>query len=100
MSFLIRLRGLWRTLFRKQHLDDELDRELGSALDTYAARYAAAGLDAGAAKRAAALAFGGVTQVKEAIRDHRTGAALDAFLIDLRYAIRSLRRTPVLTSVI
>jgi predicted permease len=100
MSALTRLVGFWRTLFRKDRLDSELDLELGSALDTYTARYTAEGMDPRAARRAAALAFGGISQVKDAVRDHRTGANVEALFFDIRYAARGLRRTPALAATI
>ncbi|MFN2624376.1 MAG: hypothetical protein ABR611_16220, partial [Chthoniobacterales bacterium] len=51
-------------------------------------------------RRAAAAAIGGLDQVKQDVRDARVGAALDAGLLDLRQAWRSLRNAPGLTAVI
>jgi predicted permease len=100
MPILPRLTSLWHTLFHKNRLDRELDEEIRAAVETMADRYAARGLDASAARRAAAAAIGGVDQVKEEVRDARVGAALDACLLDLRQAWRSLRNAPGLTAVI
>src|SRR5207244_12644469 len=55
----------------------------------------ASGLTPAEARRRAALEFGGVTQTKEAIRDRDSWRVLDSVLRDLRFAIRSLRRTPI-----
>ena len=46
------------------------------------------------ARRAALVASGGVTQVKEATRDAWLGHQLGAFSRELRYGHRSLRRSP------
>ncbi len=75
--------------------DDELDRELRFHVDQRVADYIASGLTPEEARRRAGLEFGGITQVKEAIRDQDSWRVLDGFLRDLRFAVRSLRRTPV-----
>jgi macrolide transport system ATP-binding/permease protein len=75
--------------------DDDLDKELQFHVDQRVADYIASGLTPEEARRRAALEFGGITQVKEAIRDQDSWRALDGFLRDLRFAVRSLRRTPI-----
>jgi predicted permease len=75
--------------------DDELDKELQFHVDQRVADYIASGLTPEEARRRAALEFGGITQVKEAIRDQDSWRAVDGFLRDLRFAVRSLRRTPI-----
>ena len=52
------------------------------------------------ARSAARIELGGVEQVKEQVRDSRTGAFLDSLLQDLRFALRSLRRTSGLTAFV
>ncbi len=75
--------------------DDELDKELRFHVDQRVADYIASGLTPEEARRRAAVEFGGIAQVKEAIRDQDSWRAFDGFLRDLRFAVRSLRRTPV-----
>ena len=75
--------------------DDELDKELRFHVDQRVADYIASGVPPEEARRRAALEFGSITQVKEAIRDQDSWRVLDGFLRDLRFAVRSLRRTPV-----
>jgi predicted permease len=74
---------------------DPLDKELQFHLDERVADYIAAGVRPEEARRRAALEFGGVNQVKEAIRDQGPWRILDGFLRDLRFAVRSLRRAPI-----
>jgi putative ABC transport system permease protein len=94
------LRRLLRTLgnlFRKQSLDRDLDEELASYEDLIAAERHASGLHPDAARRAARLDLGGADAVKEAVRDVRAGAGLESLGRDLRYAFRTLGRSPGFT---
>ena len=79
------------------HGDDDIDKELQFHVDQRTADYMASGLTPAEARRRAALEFGGVTQTKEAIREQDSWRVLDSILRDVRFAIRSLRRTPVFT---
>ncbi len=86
--------NLIRTLLTRRRFERDLDEELRGAVDELAARHVARGLDPAAARRAAILELGGVEQIKEQVRDVRTGNAVETTLRDVRYAWRSLRRTP------
>lgn len=90
-----RLRSLWRNLARRRRAEDALDEELRGAFDLIVERHQQRGLDPAAARRAAALEFGGVEAVKEEVRHVRAGAALEWLAQDLRHAVRALRRTPL-----
>jgi putative ABC transport system permease protein len=74
---------------------DDIDKELQFHVDEHVADYIASGLSPTEARRRAALEFGGVTQTKEEIRDQNSWRVVDSILRDLRFAMRSLRRTPV-----
>jgi predicted permease len=94
------LRRLLRTLgnlLRKQSLDRDLDEELASYEDLLAAERHAGGLRPEAARRAARLDIGGADAVKEAVRDVRAGSGIESLGRDLRYAFRTLSRSPGFT---
>jgi putative ABC transport system permease protein len=94
-----RLTQLFECLFRRGRLEEDLDEELRSSFDTIAERFAARGMSAAEARRAARLEFEGLDQVKEKVRDGLVGASLAAFLQDTRYALRGLRRRPSFTAI-
>ena len=79
--------------FRKRPAEDRLDRELGYHFDRLVRDFIAEGVSPEEARRRARLEFGGVEQIKEDCRDVR-GRWLEDFGKDLRYAARTLRRSP------
>ena len=89
-----------RSLFRRRRLERELDEELQFHLENKIAEGVAAGLATDEARRRALLAMGGLEQRKEEVRDTRRVSWLTEFLADLRYALRSLRRTPALSAFV
>ena len=97
MSLPSRLASLWRNLRHHDEAERALDEELAAYVDLLAAEKEREGLDPAAARRAAIVEVGGVTQVKEETRRARAGAALDSIRSDFRYAMRSLVRSPGFT---
>jgi predicted permease len=89
-----RLRHIAAYVFRRRRLEDSLDEELRTSFELYVDRNIARGMSPDQARRAARIDFEGLEQVKERVRDRLAGAGLDAFLQDLRYGWRGLRRTP------
>ena len=81
-------------LLRGRTLDRELDRELRAHLALMTDDLIRSGLPPEEARRQAAIALGGVEQVKEASRDARGTRLVEDWWQDTRYAVRSLRRTP------
>jgi predicted permease len=81
-------------LFRGRTLDRELDRELRAHLDLMTDDLVRSGLSPAEARRRAALALGGVEQVKEASRDARGTRLVEDWWQDTRYALRALHRSP------
>ncbi|PYR02355.1 MAG: hypothetical protein DMG00_29065, partial [Acidobacteria bacterium] len=99
MTPLRRLIAFWRNLWRREHLDRDLNDELRTAFDSLVDDHVRAGLSREEAQRAAALEFGPIESVKDRVRDARAGASLDILRLDLRYAARLLRRSPLFTTV-
>ena len=97
MSVFSRVRTWIRSIRHRDRIDADLHRELSDWLEELAARYEAEGATRDAARRRALMETGGIDRVKEAVRDQRIGASLDAFALDLRYAWRLWRRYPWLT---
>ena len=86
-----------RGLFRSGRVEDEFDAELEAhvAMDTAAG--IKGGLDAVEARRQALLRLGGAEQTRQAYRERRGFVWMENFWQDLRYGLRTLRRTPGFT---
>src|SRR4029079_5889028 len=95
-----RLASAWRTLFRKDRVERDLDEEMQAAQALLEERHRRDGLTGAEEARPARIALGAMERVKEEIRGRRPGAAADATLLDLRYAVRGLIKAPAFTAVI
>ena len=73
--------------------EDGLDKELRYHFEKLIRDHVAAGMTTEEARRRARLEFGGVEQIKEECRDVR-GRWLEDLGKDLRYTVRTLRRSP------
>jgi predicted permease len=78
---------------RKKPAEASLDKELRYHFERLVRDSIAAGVEPDEARRRARLEFGGIEQVKEECRDVQ-GRWLEDFGQDLRYAARTLRRSP------
>jgi putative ABC transport system permease protein len=99
MPLLSHLASLCRNLFTRRCVERELDDELRAYLDQLTEQKRAAGMSAESAQRAARMELGGLDQVKEEVRQVRTGQMLEELLQDLRYGARALRKNPAFTAV-
>lgn len=82
------------TLFRRSHLDREMDEELRAHLEHEIEQNIRRGMSPREAGYAAQRALGGVEQLKERERDVRGGRWLHDLLADLRFSARMLAKTP------
>jgi hypothetical protein len=89
-----RLKALTRRLAAGEKADRALDEEIQAYLREDIDARIRSGDSPEEARRAALAEVGGVEQVKERVRDVRTGAWLDALLQDVRYGVRTLVKTP------
>jgi macrolide transport system ATP-binding/permease protein len=81
-------------LFRRKHLEQELDAEVRSHLEMATEINRRAGMSEEEARREALRNFGGVEQTKELYRDRRGVPMIETTLQDLRFGLRMLRRSP------
>lgn len=95
---ILRLR--LRSLFRRGRVERELDKELSFHLAQQVEENIARGMSPQAAREAAQHALGGLAQIQEECRDMRRTSHIETLAADLRYALRSLRRTPAFTAII
>ncbi|HVN05993.1 MAG TPA: ABC transporter permease [Bryobacteraceae bacterium] len=73
---------------------DDLERELRTDLELEAAEQRAAGLSDAEAHHAARRAFGNITRVTEDVREISRWRPIEQVAQDLRYAVRTLRKSP------
>ena len=99
MTLLHRLASVVRWMVHRDRAERDLHDELEAFVEMAAADNVRDGARPAEARRSAVLQLGGVEQVKERVRLARHGAWLDEVGRDLRYGIRTLRRSPVFTAV-
>jgi putative ABC transport system permease protein len=78
-------------------MERDLDDEIAGHLAEAAEEYARHGFPPEEARLAARRRFGGVSQTREVYREARSFAWLDELARDVRYASRTLRRSPAFT---
>lgn len=89
-----------RSLLRGRQVEQELDEELRFHLENKIEEGIAFGLSPAEARHRALRAMGGLEQHKEEMRESRRVHWLTDFFADVRYAFRSLRRTPGLSLLV
>ena len=86
-------------MFRRRALDVEMDEELRAHLEMAAAEYRGRGMNDEDARRKALRDFGGVTQVREAVRMREGLMWVENLRRDIGYAVRMLRKSPGFAAV-
>ena len=92
----------WRSITRRDAVEQELDDEIRFHLEEEVDGYVRGGMEPDDAWRLARRRFGGIEVSKERCRDARGVGAIETLLQDARYAARILRRDPgyTLTSLL
>src|SRR5262249_23382267 len=88
-----------RSLLRRAQVEQELDEELRYHIERQTEELIAKGMTEEEARHAALRAIGGVERRKEECRDMRRVRLIENLIQDLRYGLRTLRRSPGFTSV-
>ena len=94
-----RILSLFRNLFRKGAIEQELDEELRSSLEALMQEKMKQGLSQSVARREALIELGGIEQVKERVRAVHAGRFVEDLARDIRHSLRQLRRNPGFTAV-
>ena len=85
-----RIRSGLRNLMNKPRVEAQLDDELRAYVEQVTDEKVAAGVSSAEARRSALVEFGGVEQVKQAVREKRVGVGLELLGRDFRYGLRQL----------
>jgi putative ABC transport system permease protein len=88
-----------RSLFRRDTVESEADAELRFHFDQQVEKYIKSGMTREQATRRARIEVGGHEQLKEEIRDARGANLIETLFQDIRYGLRILGRTPVISCV-
>src|SRR6516162_9963309 len=81
-------------LTSRRRSDAQLSDEIRTHLDLLTADHVRRGMSPVEARAAARRDFGGVDQIKEQYRDQRALPVVDALSQDMRYALRTFRKSP------
>jgi predicted permease len=89
-----------RAWLRRRRLNRDLEKELRFHVEAHTDDLIAGGVPVDEARRRARVAFGGLDQIAELVRDGRADLWIDHLSRDLRDALRSIARTPGLAATV
>ncbi len=98
-SIWIRISSLLKDLFRRDRLEADLANEIRAHLELLVDEKMDAGMSPERARREALLEIEGMEQVKEQVRQVRTGVRLESVVQDLRQALRSMNKSRGVTAL-
>jgi putative ABC transport system permease protein len=99
MSLFTRVLSIFDGVFRRNRMENGMDEEIRFHVARYADDLERTGIPRAEAERRARREFGPLEPVKEECRQARGLRLLDETVQDLRYAVRSLRRSPGFAAV-
>jgi predicted permease len=99
MKLLDSLRFRLAALFRRSEMNAEMEEELRSHIQHRADDLERSGLPRAEAERGARIEFGGYQSYREECREAAGGTFLESLFIDLRFALRLLRKSPGFAAV-
>src|SRR3984885_4854304 len=93
MGLESRIKSSLCNLTKKRHAEAQLDDELRAYVEMVTDEKVAAGVSPAEARRSTLAEFGGVEQVKQAVREERSGTGLELLGQDFRSGLRQLRKS-------
>src|ERR1700737_1576234 len=93
------LRSLLARFFLRAKIDNELEEELGAHIQLHADRLERAGVGRAEAERRARIELGSTARFKEECRDQLGGNFIDTLIQDVRFSVRTLRKSPAFFAV-
>ncbi len=85
-------------MFRLRKVEAEFDEEIEAHIELLAERFERQGMTADEARYAARRQFGGLSQMRENLRERRGFPLIESVVQDARYVFRQLRKSPVFTA--
>ena len=96
MSMLKGFAARLRAMFSPRSTEHALDEEIRFHIEQETEKNLRLGMSRDEARRQALVQFGGLTQVREAHHEVYAARPVEDFVADVRYALRTMRRTPAL----